>query len=271
MKGRALFWVALLGMCTWIVGCAQQSEETTAEEVAPIEAMEGKPEVGTMVTIPAGEFVMGTDNDPHRLKLAEPAHTVDLPEYEIGVYEVTNGEFARFQLDSDYSTEGDWRSYYKIGREDFPVANVTWDDAKAYCEWAGGRLPTEAEWEKAARDNKQLKYPWGDQFDWTKANTNEHGVRDTVEVGSLPDDKSPYGVYDMMGNVQEWTSDMLKPYPGAKPPDPSVFKHDLVVVRGGSYAMKGDSMFLFSRTASPPKAQYGYGFRCVKDVAQPAQ
>lgn len=270
MKGRALFWVALLGMFIWTWGCSKPMEQVASEGAPGEEATEAKPLPGDVVTIPAGEFTMGTDKDPSRYKLAEPAHTVDLPEYEIDVYEVTNGQFARFQLESDYKAQGDWRSYYTIGREDYPVANITWEDAKAYCDWAGGRLPTEAEWEKAARGTEQLKYPWGDVFDWTKANTNEHGVRDTVEVGSIPSDKSPYGCYDMFGNVQEWTSEKLEPYPGAKPVDPTVYKRDMVALRGSSYALKGESMALYSRTGAPADAQHGYGVRCVKDVASAA-
>jgi formylglycine-generating enzyme required for sulfatase activity len=209
---------------------------------------------------------MGTEKDPHRLKLAEPAHPVELAAYEIDVFEVTNGQFARFQIESDYEAEGDWRSHYTIGREDFPVANVTWNDAKEYCAWAGGRLPTEAEWEKAARGTEGLRYPWGDVFDWNKANTNEHGVRDTVEVGTLPEDKSPYGAYDMVGNVQEWTATELEPYPDAEIVDRNVFQRNYITVRGCSYAMKGEGMYLFSRTAAVPNALFGYGFRCVKDV-----
>ncbi len=245
------------------MGCGQP-EEQAAVETAPADEAPPKPVPGDMVTVPAGEFTMGTDKDPHPLKLAEPAHKVNLPEYKIDVYEVTNGEFAKFQVESSYKAQGDWQSYYKIGREDYPVANVTWSDAKAYCEWAGKRLPTEAEWEKAARGTTSTRYPWGDVFDWTKANTNEHGVRDTLEVGSLPEDKSPYGSYDMFGNVQEWTADDLKPYPGAKLDD--VYKRKLKVIRGASYAMKGESMYLFSRTAAPAEAQWGIGFRCVQDV-----
>ena len=268
MKGRALFWVAFLGIIILTWGCSNKPVEQVAGEGAPgEEATEAKPMPGDVVTIPAGEFTMGTDNDLSRYKLAEPAHTVDLPAYQIDVYEVTNGQFVRFQLESDYKAQGDWRSYYTIGREDYPVANVTWDDAKAFCEWAGGRLPTEAEWEKAARGTEQLKYPWGPVFDWTKANTNEHGVRDTVEVGSIPTDKSPYGCYDMFGNLQEWTSEKLAPYPDAKQVDPKVFKRGLIALRGSSYALKGESMGLYSRTGAVADAQQGYGFRCVKDIA----
>lgn len=258
MKIKAFILVILLGL--WVVGCA---EEAPVEEVV-IDNTPAKPLPGGMVTVTGGEFTMGFDKDPHKLKLAKPAHTVDLPEFEIDVYEVTNGEFARFQIESDYSAEGTWRDFYTIGNEDFPVANVTWDDAKAYCEWAGKRLPTEAEWEKAARGTEELFYPWGPVFDLSKTNVFETGNRNTLEVGSKPDDISPYGAYDMYGNLQEWTETRLAPYPEGEEVDPNIFRTDYKVVRGCSYAMKGSGMTLYSRTAALPKALYGYGFRCVR-------
>lgn len=260
--------VALLIVSLLLAGCGQPAEQVTEQQPAPVEEIVAKPEPGAMVKIPAGEFTMGSDTLPGRPPLAGPAHKVNLPAYEIDVYEVTNAQFARFQIESDYRAEGDWRSYYKIGREDYPVANVTWNDAKAFCEWAGKRLPTEAEWEKAARGEQGLKYPWGDVFDWTKTNTNEHGDRDILAVGSIEGDKSPYGLYDVMGNVQEWTSDLLKPYPGGSTEGLSnVYNGQYYVVRGGSYAIKGDSTYLWSRSGYMAKAQFGLGFRCAKDAS----
>jgi formylglycine-generating enzyme required for sulfatase activity len=269
MKSNAFIFVVALLVGLGLAGCG--SEEVAEDVPVVVDDTPEKPYPGEMVMVPAGEFTMGTDKDPHQLKLAEPAHTVDLPAYEIDVYEVTNGEFAKFQIESDYRAEGDWRDYYSIGNEDFPVANVTWDDAGAYCEWAGKRLPTEEEWEKAARGTEGLLYPWGPQFDFTKSNVHEYGVRNTMEVGSMPEDKSPYGVYDMFGNVAEWTETRLAPYPGGEEVQPELFRTDYKIVRGSSYAMKGEGMFLFSRTAALPKAQYGYGFRCVRDVGGQAE
>lgn len=270
MRGKHFVFALLLITSLWLAGCAEAEEAPIVEEQAPLEDIVEKPQPGDMVLIPAGEFTMGAETDPHRLKLAEPAHKVDLPAYEIDVYEVTNGDFARFQIESDYEAQGDWRAHYTIGREDYPVANVTFEDAKAYCEYAGERLPTEAEWEKAARGNEELRYPWGAVFDWSKANVNEQGTRDTSEVGSFEEDKSPYGAYDMFGNVQEWVDTPLAPYPNGKVVDRNVFNRNYIVVRGASYAMKGDGMWLFSRTAAVPNAQFGYGFRCVKGVEEPA-
>jgi formylglycine-generating enzyme required for sulfatase activity len=266
MKGHALILIALLSCSLWFAACAQGEEEPFAEEMPPAEPLEEKPMPGDMVMIPAGEFTMGSDEKAGSPPIASPAHTVDVPAYEIDVYEVTNGEFARFQIESDYSAEGDWRSFYTIGKEDFPVANVTLDDAKAYCEWAGKRLPSEAEWEKAARGPEGKAYPWGDVFDWTKSNTIEAGARNTVEVGSVAGDVSDYGVRDMMGNVMEWTSDTLKPYKGNTVKGFVGFNGNYVATRGASYTMKGASMFLWSRAGYVAKSQYGHGFRCVRDV-----
>ncbi|HRV07323.1 MAG TPA: SUMF1/EgtB/PvdO family nonheme iron enzyme [Acidobacteriota bacterium] len=269
MKPYTLILTTLLIGVLLLPGCSSQPDETGMEEAAPAPE-ETRPELGAMVVVPAGEFTMGSDVMPGTPPLAAPAHKVTLPAYEIDVYEVTNVEFARFQIESDYEAQGDWRTYYKIGREEHPVANVTWEDAKAYCEWAGKRLPTEAEWEKAARGTEGLRYPWGEVFDWTKTNTNEHGVRDVLPVGSLPDDKSPYGVYDIFGNIQEWTADTLEPYPGAKTEGlGNVYNKKYKVVRGSSYAMKGESMALWTRAGFLPNSQYGIGFRCARDVEQP--
>ncbi len=235
--------------------------------VAPVEPARAMP--GDMVLISAGEFAMGTDKTfSDRPALEGPEHTVDLPAYHIDVFEVTLGQWMKFTTEGDYSPEGNWRQFYSIGKEDFPVTNVTWEDAKAYCEWAGGRLPTEQEWEKAARGSKGLRYPWGDVWDATRSNCTEMGYRNTVEVGQIDTDKSDYGLYDVMGNAQEWTSDKLAPYPESPVRRNKAFRQGFMAIRGGSYALKGRTMGLYSRTGYKPDAQYGIGFRCAKDAEQ---
>ena len=250
------------------VGC-EEAPPPVAE--APVEEMPAKAKPGDMVLVPAGEFTMGTDEKPRAggLPLASPAHLVKIEKpYHIDVYEVTNGQWSRFLIESKFRPEGDWRRYYTIGKEDYPVANVTWEDAKAYCEHIGGRLPTEAEWERAARGPENSMFPWGDKYDPSKSNCNEMGYKDTVEVGRFESDKSGYGAYDMMGNLQEWTSEKLKPYEKSPVARDRSFRLGYISTRGGSYAMRGSSMPLYTRAAFLPKSQYGIGFRCVKDVEE---
>ncbi len=230
------------------------------------------PMPGDFVTVPEGEFIMGSDERPDTAKnqpqLYEPEHKVTLPAFEISIFEVTNGEFARFQIESDYVAEGNWRQYYNIGKEDYPVANVTFQDAQEYCKWIGGRLPTEQEWEKAARGTDGRPYPWGDEYNALNSNTNDTGTGNTVEAGYVSADESPYGVHDLFGNVTEWTSDKLQPYPKSPARRDPNFTRGYIVVRGASYAIRGSSFKLFTRGAYLPKSQFGIGFRCVKDLPQ---
>jgi len=256
--------LVLLSHGTWL-GCGEA--ETPADEAMAIEPEIVKPKPGESVLIPAGEFTMGTEQQAPP-QVAVPQHTIDLPAYFIDVYEVTHGEWIRFITEADIRPEGNWRQFYSIGKEDHPVSNVTWDDAKAYCEWAGKRLPTEAEWEKAARGPDAYRYSWGDLWDARKSNSSEMGMRNTMEVGEVATDRSPYGVYDMVGNAQEWTNEKLAPYPDSPARRDDAFRANYIAVRGGSYNVKGRTMGLFSRSGYAPDSQYGIGFRCVQDVEQ---
>ena len=249
--------------------CFCKPEEPVVEP-SPAPEEPAKPKPGDMLLIPAGEFIMGSDKKMQgRAPIHAPQQKLDLPAYYIDAYEVTFGEWMKFVTRSDYLPEGDWRSFYAIGKESYPVVNVTFDDAKAYAKWAGKRLPTEAEWEKAARGSEGFDYPWGNLWDPTKSNCNEFGIQNTMEAGQMEFDISPYGAYDMMGNVQEWTADRLKPYRRSPVRGDAVFQQRYVAVRGGSYALRGGSMALWTRSGFLPKSQYGLGFRCVKDVKEP--
>ena len=261
-------------LVTGIMFLLNCSEPAPADEVAevPIEVSSPKPEPGDMVLIPPGEFMMGTDKVPKGSPgLETPAHKVTMENpYYIDAYEVTNIEFIRFQTESDYKAEGNWRPLYSIGKENVPVANVTLGDAEAFCEWAGKRLPTEAEWERAARGPENYPYPWGETYDPSKSNTSEMSYNSLTEVGRFETDKSTYGVYDMMGNVQEWTSNRLKSYPKSKARRNDAFnpRFKLQALKGSSYAFKGSSMNLMTRSGYPAKAQYGTGFRCAKSAEE---
>ncbi len=264
MTNKTFFFASLvlLSYSTWL-GCGEA--EAPADEAMAVEPEIVMPKPGESVLIPAGEFTMGTDQQAPP-EVAVPEHTIDLPAYSIDVYEVTLGEWIKFITETDFQPEGNWRQFYSIGKEDHPVSNVTWEDAKAYCEWAGKRLPTEAEWEKAARGPENTRYSWGDLWDATKSNSSEMGMRNTMEVGENESDKSAYGVYDMVGNSQEWTSEKLVPYPDSPAPRDDAFRSNYIAVRGGSYAVKGRTMGLFSRSGYESDSQYGIGFRCAKDV-----
>jgi formylglycine-generating enzyme required for sulfatase activity len=201
-----------------------------------------------LIMIPAGEFLMGSpsgegDNDEH------PQHRVYLNAYYIGKYEVTNAQFARFVNDTGYNAGGDWKKYYNSSTADHPVVCVSWNDAKAYCNWSNLRLPTEAEWEKAARGTDGRKYPWGDNWDAQRCNwwqgpqlsgmANISNGRGTLSVGSFPSGASPYGCMDMAGNVWEWCNDWYgenyySQSPQSNPEGPG--SGSLRVLRGGSWA-----------------------------------
>lgn len=228
-----------------------------------------------MVTIPAGEFTMGSDERPNtdekKPQWYEPEHKVDLPAYKIDVYEVTNGEWLKFINESDYKPEGYWRKYYSIGLEDRPVTAVTWNDAKAYCEFYKSHLPTEQEWEKAARGPDNFRYPWGDKWQPAECNCDEAAEHNIVDVGQYEGDKSAYGVYDMMGNAQEWTKDKLRPYPHSPARHEKVFRSGLIAVRGGAYVLRGRQLALWTRFGYLPKYVGAIGFRCAQEIKEESQ
>ena len=221
-----------------------------------------------MVLIPAGEFTMGSDHGVER-----PPHQVFIEAFEIDILEVTNEEFEGFVTERGYETEAEkagepqtWRSYAE-GKPKRPVVKVTWNDAQAYCQWAGKRLPTEAEWEKAARGEEGYIYPWGNDWDPTKANTKEGGYRDTTIVGSFPDGASPYGVMDMAGNVAEWTTSWFKAYPGYPGGDNEAqyFGEKYRVIRGGGWFSEAEQVRTTERSCSSEELRNDdVGFRCVR-------
>ena len=200
-----------------------------------------------------------------------PAHEVDLSAYALEIFEVTNAQFAAFVDDTGYVTgveqEGGsgWRAFAE-GKDNHPVVKVSWNDANAYCDWAGRRLPTEAEWEKAARGPEGWLYPWGNDWDPTKANVKAAGYRGTTAVGTFAEGASPYGLFDMAGNVWEWTSDWYQPYPGNTAPD-EFYGEKFRVLRGGGWFDEQDQVLATNRSStSPEAANDDIGFRCAAEV-----
>ena len=239
-------------------------EEPTEEPAPPAPAV-----TDIMIEIPAGPFTMGSDTgDPED----SPAHEVDLPAYEIDQFEVSNADFAAFAQATGYETFAEqqgyrnWRDEGEEGVEDnHPVVAVTWDDAAAYCEWLGKRLPTEAEWEKSARGDDLRAHPWGEGWDSSKANVKETGLRGTTAVGSFGAGASPYDVNDMTGNVWEWTADWYLPYPGNTAED-AYYGETFRVTRGGGWFDEEAQATTFNRNAADPlkTANDDLGFRCAR-------
>ena len=219
-----------------------------------------------MVEIPAGEFTMGNDGGDEDEK---PAHAVTLEAFEMDMFEVTNADFAKFVEATGYQTEAEkageagWRAYAE-GKDNHPVVKVSWNDADAYCRWAGKRLPTEAEWEKAARGTEGVIYPWGNEWDPAKANTKQSGFRGTVAVGSFAEGASPYGVHDMAGNVWEWMADWYQPYPNSTYQS-DYFGEKFKVTRGGGWFQEENLVTTSNRSATDPSAANDdLGFRCAR-------
>jgi len=196
------------------------------------------------VTIPAGEFIMGSNDGGDDEK---PQHKVYLPEYQISRTPITNEQWAVFLKTTGYK---DWYLEYKPltpkGQEKHPVVYIEADNCLAFCEWSKTRLPTEAEWEKAARGTDGRKWPWGNQEPTISlANFNDN-VGGTTPVGMYPQGASPYGCLDMAGNVEEWCNSEFRAYP-YKSGDGRENGQVCEVTRGGSFVNYANSIRTTSR------------------------
>jgi formylglycine-generating enzyme required for sulfatase activity len=238
-----------------------------------------------MVLIPAGEFLMGTDlqdkENTHQqigsvkpLYLdQQPQHKVQLDAYYIDQYEVTNREYKNFIEATQFTyLPSNWlEGEIPEGEDDLPVTNISWMEAWAYAQWAGKELPTEAQWEKAARGTDGRIFPWGNEYEKGVANVGVDGAKKIMVGGSFPKDVSAYKVYDMAGNVMEWTRDWYQAYPGTTYSSKK-FGKKFKVLRG-SGSQKSGHYFLeayiysFYRTEVQHEEFFeNVGFRCVHPV-----
>lgn len=245
-----------------------------------------------MVMVPAGEFLMGSDKKTDRLAYRSeiPQHRVYLDAFEIGKYEVTALEYLKFVLATNRSPQLDWRydgGNFQESMAHHPIMHVTWYDADAYCKWAGQRLPTEAEWEKAARGSDGRLFPWGQEYAGpTRANFGRTGlsgpVRDRPErlllyppiisVDKYENALSPYGLYQTIGNVAEWVADWYNPdyYKTAhdrNPQGPETGTQK--AFRGGGWMDSTTTMRVAMRNGTDPNTKINWlGFRCARSVSE---
>lgn len=232
-----------------------------------------------MILIPAGEFTMGSDKHAPDEK---PAHRVYLDAYYIGKYEVTNEEYHRFWQETGSHTPESFTDEYEVGawperalaNPRQPIVGVSWYDAVAYAEWTGMRLPTEAEWEKAARGPTDRLWPWGSQLK-PYANTWDGGDgydNKLAPVGSIPNGKSYYGAMDMAGNAWEWVADHYSDvayYHHAKRHPEGPETGSWRVLRGGSWVDNINRCTTTFRFQFYPNLKQSFiGFRVVKDVVE---
>lgn len=271
--GAALLLIILLVLFTWWIFGTQATGANTSN--APVNLATPKKEdlnrakaepspPSGMAYVRGGSFMMGTNNGD---TYEEPAHSVTVKPFFIDVYEVRCDEYERFVKSAPHPPPRGWQGdNCPPGMALQPVCNVTWYDAMAYAAWAGKRLPTEEEWEFAARGTDARAYPWGEQWNERMANVGGGASRGIANVGTFKG-ASPAGAYDMVGNVWEWTASDLKPYPGGKLPGAP--RGELKVIRGGSWREGREQAtttyrgYLFARASKDYSAT---GFRCVKDV-----
>lgn len=260
----SLLWALSAG----VGGCPAEAALPVAQTTPP----KGPADDADMVYIPAGEFTMGhADGYDTR-----PGRRMHLPAFFIDKYEVTNKRYKRFidatghkvPWSQDPAAEPyawDWRQrMYPRSKGEDPVVLVSWEDAQAFCTWAEKALPTEAQWEKAARGPKGKSYPWGNAWLPGKANTWESGLRETAPFGVFAEDVSEYGVHDLAGNVSEWMEAWFAPYP-----DNPIINYDAgqkyKVLRGGSWDYFHSIATGYHRHYALPHSQMtAIGFRCVK-------
>jgi serine/threonine-protein kinase len=222
-------------------------QETTPQ---PVTTPEG------MALIPAGTFTMGYNKSDEESE--KPEREVTLPAFFLDINEVTVGDYYKFVKERGYKPPSNWSAEWKAGNiteqeARLPVTNVSWFDATAYAQWVGKRLPTEQEWEYAARGTDKRLYPWGNEYNPALTNSKESGG-ELKPVGSYPAGESPFKILDMAGNVAEWTASEATQQVGR-------------IIRGGGYINTDVYLRTSTRVALAPSDSKPFiGFRCAKNV-----
>jgi formylglycine-generating enzyme required for sulfatase activity len=268
-----LLLVTLASFGIGAIALAERAQDAPRGDAA---APDPIPVVNGMVFVPAGEFAMGSSAE-QLLKMAEvdefPQRTIFVDDFYIDIHEVTNAQYKVFLEATGTEAPPRWlNGNYGLGEDGMPVVSITWEEAAAYAKWVGKRLPTEAEWEKAARGPDGRAFPWGDSFDRALANNGER----LVPIMTYPAGVSPYGCFDMAGNAAEWVDGWYEQYPRADddlipdgvPDRNEVFAKDRRVYRGGSWNTFSKYLRCANREHTSSGKRWVYvGFRCVMDPA----
>lgn len=265
--------VMLLALAAAASGCSKAAGDSGMAEsrpaASPSSADAPPPPPAGMALIRGGAFRMGRDDGD---EYERPAHTVNVKPFYLDRYEVTCEEYQKFVDAAGHPAPRSWPGgRHPPGQGRRPVTDVRWPDAVAFAKWAGKRLPSEEEWEFAARGGDDRLYPWGDMWKQKAANAFVTSARGVVDVGSFTEGTTPQEVYDMIGNAWEWTSSEMKPYPGGQLP--RLPAGDLRVIRGGSWREDADvtSTYRAYLQAEGGKDYSATGFRCAQNVTAGAQ
>jgi serine/threonine protein kinase len=282
----AILLLILSGLGWWVLSSREPSPTDAAAVIAtptPAESTQPSPPPtpatpvapAGMVYVPGGELRMGRDEGD---EYERPAHTVTVKPFFMDQTEVTNEQYQRFIDATGHPAPPAWKgTRFPADVEKLPVTDVTWEDAQAYAKWAGKRLPTEEEWEFAARGTDGRLYPWGNEFraDFANVAAAPSEKRRLAPVGQFAQGVSPFGVLDLSGNAWEWTASDYTAYPGGTLPTIPAGYENLKVIRGGSYAGPSERATATARRGWPAtrgNLSLDYtqtGFRCAQDVPQP--
>jgi serine/threonine-protein kinase len=251
----AVILIAIVGVVLYFALRPSSTSEKKGVEPAPTE----------MVLIPGGKFMMGRNDgeDDER-----PAHEVEVKSFYLDKYEVTNQQYKKFVDATSHPAPRHWKNNgsYAPDEATLPVTHINWQDAVAYAKWAGKRLPTEEEWEYAARGGKSNLYPWGNEWEAAKANVGQQDKKKPAPVGAFAMDRSAFGVYDMAGNVSEWVQNFFTKYGSGQ----TFEKYK--VYRGGNFADEPKTCTATYRWLDEPTLPVDQmprvGFRCAKDAGQ---